>query len=89
LIDSGWTVLKNAGTLRIISNIGSSVYYADEQYPVLPGRKLILANQNSILQGANFVASDPNISMKLISPSSSSAQPSAEAAPNTTLPATP
>ena len=87
LLDSGWIVLKDGGKVRIISNIGSSVYYADEQYPVLPGRTLVLANQNSTLQGADFVASDPNVSMKLVSPPSSpTAQPSAEAARNTTTP---
>ena len=86
LLDSGWIALKNAGKVRIISNIGSSVYYADEQYPVLPGRTLVLANQNSTLQGADFVASDPNVSMKLVLPSSPTAQPSAEAARNTTTP---
>jgi len=87
LLDSGWIALKNGGKVRIISNIGSSVYYADEQYLVLPGRTLVLADQNSTLQGANFATSDPNISMKMISPPPSpSAQPSTEAAaaPNTT-----
>ena len=87
LLDSGWIALKNGGgKVRIISNIGSSLYYADEQYPVLPGRTLVLADQNSTLQGANFATSDPNISMKMISPPPSpSTQPSTEAAaPNTT-----
>jgi hypothetical protein len=84
LLDSGWIALKNGGKVRIISNIGSSLYYADEQYPVLPGRTIVLADQNSTLQDANFVTSDPNISMKMISPSSPSVQPSTAAAPATT-----
>jgi hypothetical protein len=66
LLDSDWIILKNDGKVRIISNMGSSAYYADEQYPVLPDRTLVQADHNSTLQAADFATSDSNISRKMI-----------------------